>query len=119
MVVSGNDINAVRNALKRTNEFTDGELDELVRFCEEETYGRDEIVDDIDTFEEGDSAIIEHIAQMFNWNSVKAMRFTHALRKVLGISPPSRLTRASSYANVQHSVEYSSVSRTNPFLFVI
>ena len=96
--VSGDDLVGLRSALLALNTYTNDELDEFVRFCQEEEYGEDQLVDDIEVFEEGDSAIIENIANLFNWNSGKAAGFVNSLRKILGLEAVHK--RASSYATL-------------------
>eukprot|EP01083_Nonionella_stella_P111466 326917_1 len=83
--VDGDDLDAVRNALSRLNEWTNDELDEFVRFCKDQDYGGDEVMEDLETFEQGDSAIVDNVTTLFKWTNSKGRRFTRSLRNILGV----------------------------------
>merc|ERR1719204_1500292 len=108
-VVSAGDLPAVRAELQRTKDYTKDELDEFVRFCKEEEYDEGDLLDDIEVFEEGDSAIIENMSSLFDWNSNKAMLFVVALRTVLGVGAAPPVTRAQSQYNLLASGQRQSV----------
>ena len=59
----------------------------LQRYCMEEEYDLEAIIEDLETYEEDNSMIIEDLAKTFSWNAQRSREFVIDLRRLISTDP--------------------------------
>ena len=74
--------------LSEFNEKWTGDIvEKLQKYCVEEEYDMEAIAEDLETFEEENSMIVEEIAKEYGWDANKSKNFVDDLRRLISTDP--------------------------------